>query len=224
MPGARCLLTIDRELQRNSLVHGVGAEKRPRCAVMDVQNGDVLRSSPSTPGYDPNLFNVGINATQWRVLLTDDHQPLIDKSLARPLPAGLDVQARPSHFRNSRTRRHHTGFRRQLLGAGARQLRVHWPEEAAGTATSDLHRGIAQSFATSTSIMWARRLGIRRHRKRVRTSSDWGTLTNIEIQASAPGDALIIRDGGLERRRTLWRSPGLKADVLNLPGQLSAKR
>jgi len=53
--GRRCLAHDRRELQK-FVVQRVGAES-VACAVMDVQNGDVLALA-STPGYDPNLFNV----------------------------------------------------------------------------------------------------------------------------------------------------------------------
>jgi penicillin-binding protein 2 len=54
---------------------------------MDVESGDVLALA-STPGYDPNLFNVGITETQWRALTTNDHDPLLNKAIAGVYPPG----------------------------------------------------------------------------------------------------------------------------------------
>ena len=55
--------------------------------VMDVNNGDVIAMS-STPGFDPNLFNVGLNGQQWRDLTTDDHKPLLNKFMGGIYPPG----------------------------------------------------------------------------------------------------------------------------------------
>ncbi len=78
-------LTLDQDLQK-FVVQRVAGESCA-CAVMDVTTGDVLALA-STPGYDPNLFNVGITPPQWRALLDDDHHPLIDKALAGLYPPG----------------------------------------------------------------------------------------------------------------------------------------
>ena len=84
-PGNDVYLTIDRDLQ-------LFAEQRlgnesAACAVMDVATGDVLALC-STPGYDPNLFNVGISNEQWRALTTDDHKPLLNKVMGGAYPPG----------------------------------------------------------------------------------------------------------------------------------------
>ncbi len=42
----------------------------------------------STPGYDPNLFNVGISPDQWKDLTTNDHKPLLDKVMSGVYPPG----------------------------------------------------------------------------------------------------------------------------------------
>ncbi len=42
----------------------------------------------STPGFDPNAFNVGITSEQWNALMTDDHKPLINKALSGAYPPG----------------------------------------------------------------------------------------------------------------------------------------
>ena len=57
------------------------------CVVMDVSNGDVIALA-STPGYDPNVFNVGITPAQWQALTTDDHKPLINKAITGEYPPG----------------------------------------------------------------------------------------------------------------------------------------
>jgi len=84
-PGKDLYLTIDRELQRFT-DQRLGAESCA-CVVMDCQTGDVLAFS-STPGFDPNLFNVGISNDQWAALTNDDHKPMLNKVLSGVYPPG----------------------------------------------------------------------------------------------------------------------------------------
>lgn len=85
VPGEDVYLTIDRELQH--FVEEKLGNESAACVVMDVTTGDVLALS-STPGYDPNLFNVGITNDQWHALMTDDHKPLLNKVLSGAYPPG----------------------------------------------------------------------------------------------------------------------------------------
>ncbi len=78
-------LTIDHEVQSFADAR-LGAESAA-CVVMDVENGDVLAFS-STPGFDPNLFNIGLNGEQWRGLTQDDHKPLLNKVMSGVYPPG----------------------------------------------------------------------------------------------------------------------------------------
>ncbi len=84
-PGSDSYLTIDKELQY-FVTQRLGNESAA-CVVMDVSNGDVLALA-STPGYDPNEFNVGITLAQWKALMTDDHTPLINKAISGVYPPG----------------------------------------------------------------------------------------------------------------------------------------
>jgi penicillin-binding protein 2 len=85
IPGKDVYLTIDCALQRFA-DQRLGNESAA-CVVMDVETGDVLSLS-STPGYDPNQFNVGITPDQWKYLTTNDHKPLLNKVLGGTYPAG----------------------------------------------------------------------------------------------------------------------------------------
>ena len=84
-PGKDVYLTIDRDLQQ--LIHDKLKGESAACAVMDVQSGDLL-ALVSTPGYDPNAFNVGLTTEQWTELTESDHKPLINKALAGAYPPG----------------------------------------------------------------------------------------------------------------------------------------
>jgi penicillin-binding protein 2 len=85
VPGSDVYLTVDNEVQK-FVAQRLGNESAA-CVVMDVANGDVIAMA-STPGYDPNEFNVGITDAQWKGLNTDDHHPLINKVLQGVYPPG----------------------------------------------------------------------------------------------------------------------------------------
>ena len=84
-PGKDIYLTIDRELQHFT-DQRLGVESCA-CVVMDCQTGDVLAFS-STPGFDPNVFNVGIPQEMWNGLMSDDHKPMLNKVLSGVYPPG----------------------------------------------------------------------------------------------------------------------------------------
>jgi penicillin-binding protein 2 len=84
-PGADVVLTIDAELQRFAVAR-LGKESGA-VVVLDVENGDVL-AMVSTPGFDPNLFNVGIGTEQWRGLNNDPFRPLLNKTIHGQYPPG----------------------------------------------------------------------------------------------------------------------------------------
>jgi penicillin-binding protein 2 len=84
-PGQDVYLTIDQELQ--SFIYQRLKDESAGAAVMDVETGDLL-ALVSTPGFDPNAFNVGLTPEQWSGLTESDHKPLINKSLAGFYPPG----------------------------------------------------------------------------------------------------------------------------------------
>ena len=85
VPGQDIWLTIDREVQQ-FVAQRLGNESAA-CIVTDVATGDIIAMA-STPGYDPNLFNVGISPDQWRGLTEDDHKPLLNKVMDGVYPPG----------------------------------------------------------------------------------------------------------------------------------------
>ncbi len=85
VPGQDIWLTIDREVQ-HFVSQRLGTESAA-CIVTDVATGDIIAMA-STPGYDPNLFNVGIAPDQWRGLTEDDHKPLLNKIMDGVYPPG----------------------------------------------------------------------------------------------------------------------------------------
>jgi penicillin-binding protein 2 len=85
VPGKDVWLSLDGELQRfaDQRLSGESAA----CVVMDAVNGDVLALS-STPGFDPNWFNVGVTGPQWHDLATSEYKPLLNKAIAGTYPPG----------------------------------------------------------------------------------------------------------------------------------------
>jgi penicillin-binding protein 2 len=83
--GEDVYLTIDRQVQ--ALVDEKLGTESAAMVVMDVNNGDVIALS-STPGFDPNWFNVGLSGAQWNGLTTDDHKPLLNKVTSGIYPPG----------------------------------------------------------------------------------------------------------------------------------------
>ena len=78
-PGAEISLTIDMGLQK--MASQRMADESAAAVVLDVHNGDVL-AMVSTPSFDPNLFNTGLSAVQWKGLVNNPRAPLINKTIA----------------------------------------------------------------------------------------------------------------------------------------------
>ncbi|MBV8978992.1 MAG: penicillin-binding protein 2 [Alphaproteobacteria bacterium] len=181
VPGKDVYLTIDRELQ--SFTDQRLAGESAACVVMDVATGDVLALS-STPGFDPNLFNVGIGQDQWRALMTDDHKPLINKAIAGEYPPGstfkpaMAMAAVQNGLSNL-----------QVNCSGALQFGNNvfhcWAWKKGGHGHVDLKRGIQ----VSCDIFFyevARHLGIdKMHDAAV--ALGFSSRTGIEIPSERPG-------------------------------------
>jgi penicillin-binding protein 2 len=197
-------LTLDQNLQ-NFVVQRMGDESCA-CAVMDVTTGDVLALA-STPGYDPNLFNVGITPQQWHALLENDHRPLSDKALSGLYPPGstfkpavalsaLDAGAITPDFTIDCT--------------GSLALGNHifhcWRKHGHGRIS--LHRGIAQSCDVYFYNV-ARRLGIDGIESGAHRLG-FGRLSGIEI----PGERTGVIPGRAWKENT-FHAPWLEGETLN---------
>ncbi len=112
--GKTLTLTIDSELQAHAMAvlaeptEGVNQDVQSGAAVvMDVITGDILVLA-STPAFNPNDFNVGINQDLWRDLNASPYKPLINKPVSGVYPPGSTLKmisaiaaqragVRPSH-------------------------------------------------------------------------------------------------------------------------------
>lgn len=197
-------LTLDRDLQQ-FVVQRIAGESCA-CAVMDVQTGDVLALA-SMPGYDPNLFNIGITPKQWRALLVDDHQPLIDKALAGLYPPGstfkpavaisaLDAGAIDPDFTVDCT------------GALAFGNHIFHCWKKHGHGRVNLHRGIQQSCDVYFYTV-ARRMGIDALESGAHRLG-FGHYTGIEI----PGERAGVIPGRAWKEKT-FGTKWLEGETLN---------
>lgn len=84
-PGQTVKLTIDRDLQ-SFAARRLGPESGS-VVVLDVWTGDVL-TLVSMPAFDPNTFSDGISHKEWNALMSDDHNPLINKTVQGLYPPG----------------------------------------------------------------------------------------------------------------------------------------
>jgi penicillin-binding protein 2 len=78
-PGAEVMLTIDLELQK--FVGRRLGDESASAVVLDVRNGEIL-ALVSTPSFDPNAFNRGLTAEEWRGLNNNPLVPLVNKPIA----------------------------------------------------------------------------------------------------------------------------------------------
>lgn len=180
-PGQDIYLTIDCQLQR--FAEERLADQSGACIVMDVENGDVLALA-STPGFDPNLFNVGISSEQWKGLTTDDHKPLLNKAIG-------GVYAPGSTFKTAMALAAvENGLEDlQVNCSGSMALGNHvfhcWAWKKGGHGHVDLHRGIQ----VSCDIFFyevARRLGIDKMAPAAKALG-LGAETGIELPGELSG-------------------------------------
>ncbi|MBP0492613.1 penicillin-binding protein 2 [Pararoseomonas indoligenes] len=74
-PGQDVQISVDAELQRT--VRG-RCEEGTSAVVLDARTGEVLAMA-TQPSFDPNLFNAGVTAAQWREWTSKRQTPLINK-------------------------------------------------------------------------------------------------------------------------------------------------
>ena len=179
VPGSDVYLTIDRDLQ-HFVAQRLGVESAA-AVVMDVETGDVLALS-STPGFDPNLFNVGVTPAQWQSLTTDDHLPLLNKALSGAYPPGSTIKPAMALAAVDSGLSH-----LQVFCSGAITLGNHefhcWKKGGHGHV--DLKRGIQQSCDVFFYEV-ARRLGIDKIEETAHRLG-LGNQTGIELPGEKAG-------------------------------------
>jgi penicillin-binding protein 2 len=84
-PGLDLHLAIDLDLQQFA-AQRLG-EESASVVLVDIHTGDVLVMA-STPSFDPNAFNRGLTADEWKDLITNPRAPLTNKAIAGQYPPG----------------------------------------------------------------------------------------------------------------------------------------
>jgi penicillin-binding protein 2 len=85
-PGDDVGLTIDLGLQKLT-VEKLEDKISAAAVVMDVNTGAVIAMA-SVPGYDPNVFNIGLSQADWKSIVRDPHTPLTNKAIAGQFSPG----------------------------------------------------------------------------------------------------------------------------------------
>lgn len=89
VPGLNVFLTIDLDLQ--AVAEEALQGRRGSVVALDPRNGQVL-ALVSVPGYDPNLFSMGLTAAQYNALQNDIDQPLFNRALRGQYPPGSTIK------------------------------------------------------------------------------------------------------------------------------------
>jgi penicillin-binding protein 2 len=84
-PGQDLKLTIDNDLQKAAEL-ALG-DRNGAIVAMDPRNGEIL-AMVSRPSFDPNLFTVKIERSEWNKLITDPDHPLMNKAIQAQLAPG----------------------------------------------------------------------------------------------------------------------------------------
>lgn len=79
-PGDDIGLTLDLGLQKFT-VEKLADKVSAAAVVLDVNTGAVVAMA-SVPGFDPNIFNIGLSQEEWTAIIRDPHTPLTNKAIA----------------------------------------------------------------------------------------------------------------------------------------------
>ena len=88
-PGKNLYLSIDLSLQ-DIAIKSLG-DRKGAIVAMDPRNGDVL-ALVSSPSYDPNEFSSGIDTSIYKLLLSSENKPLVNRALQGKYPPGSTIK------------------------------------------------------------------------------------------------------------------------------------
>lgn len=86
-PGKNVVLTIDHDLQAVAEAQFDKIERSGAVVALDANTGAV-RVLLSRPGFDPNLFSIGLAQEDWAKLVNDRGKPLHNRALLGQYPPG----------------------------------------------------------------------------------------------------------------------------------------
>ena len=88
-PGKNLYLSIDLSLQ-DIAIKSLG-DRKGAIVALDPRNGDVL-ALVSSPSYDPNEFSSGIDTSIYKLLLSSENKPLVNRALQGKYPPGSTIK------------------------------------------------------------------------------------------------------------------------------------
>ncbi|MGH8673480.1 MAG: penicillin-binding protein 2 [Burkholderiales bacterium] len=143
-PGNNVILSIDIRLQQ--VAERIFDGRRGALVAIEPGTGSVL-AFVSSPGFDPNLFVDGIDATSWAELTSSPDRPLNNRAIAGVYPPGstfkpyMALAALELGKRTPRSTIHDPGY----FEFGGRRFRDSKP---GGHGTVDLYKSIVASSDT----------------------------------------------------------------------------
>ena len=90
MAGIDLVLTVDMELQEAAEA-ALGEGRTGAIVVIDVRDGAVLAMA-SKPGFDPNIFSVGLTSQEWEKMDSDRAHPLLNRATQALYPPGSTMK------------------------------------------------------------------------------------------------------------------------------------
>lgn len=182
-PGKNIYLTLDSELQFVAETALKG--HRGAVVALDPANGDVL-AMVSEPGYDPNMFVVGISQQDFQALQESSDRPLYDRALRGLYPPAstikpfLALQGLETGFINEDTQIYDPGWFE--LSNGAHKYH-DW--KRGGHGTVNLNTAILSSCDIYFYRL-AERMGINNMDKML-AQFGYGQLTQIDLDHELAG-------------------------------------
>lgn len=178
-PGDDAVLTLDMDIQSYATERVKG--ESASVVVMDIHSGDIY-ALVSAPGFDPNVFNVGISRADWKELVENPYKPLTNKVIQGQYPPGSTFKpvTALATLASGVARPEETVFCSGAMTLGNHQFHC-WKKGGHGAV--NLHLGIKYSCDIYFYEM-ARRLGVDRiaeMAKRMGLGEDYGLeLPNVK--------------------------------------------
>ena len=88
--GNDLVLTLDLELQKEA-ERALGEGMNGAIVVIDPRDGAIL-AMVSRPGFDPNVFSIGMSSDEWQKLNTDPTHPLLNRVTQALYPPGSTMK------------------------------------------------------------------------------------------------------------------------------------
>lgn len=202
-PGNTLVLSLDWELQQE-------AERQLRgwsgaVLAMDPRTGEVLVMA-SSPSFDPNAFSVGISERQWRQLVQDRRNPLLNRATAAAVEPGsvFKVVTGLAALQEGRA-----GPASRFVCTGSLRLGRWVFRDLQAHGVVDFTTGVAQS-CNVMFWMLGRSLGPERLATYARRLG-FGQPTGVDLPLEATG---VIPDADYKQRT--WREPWYPGDTLNM--------